>query len=330
MSRTVRSLSACSRRRLLASLNDSRRMTTVASALWDIASRPFVCLFTFFPNLKNKISKHMKGSSPRLNSPPGSTPSMDTTCLIYACMNGLDAVVEILVHRPTTNVNQADATGWCPLMAACASKSVRCVDILARAGVLPVDVSKTLPGLRPASEGRFIWELTHRRQSYHAELLVRYGKDPKRVLYTPKNGDTALHYAATFGEYSLCSVLLTKGADVNAQTDHNRTPLELACYAYIAAQRKNMNLEYEYKQTILTLLAHGARIPCAPIDKLPDFWPFFAERKMLYGTASMAVLSMSLQEQTGRVEVTPALSESLSQRVREQGTRKCLCCNWDE
>lgn len=272
----------------------------------------------------------MKGSFPQLNPPPGSIPSVDTSCLIYACINGLDAVVEILVHRPTTDVNQTDALGWCPLMAAYASKNERCVEILKRAGAAPVDMSRTLPRLHPASEGRFIWELTHRRKSYHAELFVRYGKDPKRVLYTPKNGDTALHYAATFGEYSLCSVLLTKGAEVNVQTHHSRIPLELACYAYIAAQQKDMNLEYEYKQTILTLLAHGARIPCAPIDKLPDFWPLFEERKMLHGSASMAVLSMSLEEQTGRVEVTPTLSRSLSQRVSEQSARKCLCCNWDD
>lgn len=235
-------------------------------------------------------------------------PNMDTSCLIYACINGLDAVAEILLHRPATNMNQMDVFGWCPMTAAYASKSARCVEILKRAGADPVGEYATIPPPPPTKLGRFIWTLVYRHWYYHAELFIRHSKDPNRARYVPKDDETTLFYAVIYGAYSLCSVLLTNGANVNRPARNGITLLEVAFCAYARASEEKPDLMEDYRQTILVLLSHGARFPRSPVKHLPDFCVSFARRQAFYGSSSMAALSLRLKPRPAHLEITPALS----------------------
>jgi len=62
------------------------------------------------------------------------------------------------------------------------------------------------------------------------EVLLKHGAN---INLTNRNGNTALHLAATYGRVEVIRLLLARGADINVTTHSNKTPLDKvrqSCY----------------------------------------------------------------------------------------------------
>lgn len=87
---------------------------------------------------------------------------------------------------------------------------------------------------------------------------IRYGSIQASQLpaaaatATDRNGSTALHVAAQWGRDSICTALISAGADLDAEDDKGDTPLHAALSALGAAVNPNQ------ASTVLLLLAEGA------------------------------------------------------------------------
>ncbi|HUS95967.1 MAG TPA: ankyrin repeat domain-containing protein [Hyphomicrobiaceae bacterium] len=64
------------------------------------------------------------------------------------------------------------------------------------------------------------------RNAAMVELLLSFGADPNATHET--NAMSALHYAASFGDTSIISMLLDAGASIELRTATGETPLMLA------------------------------------------------------------------------------------------------------
>lgn len=73
---------------------------------------------------------------------------------------------------------------------------------------------------------------------------------------TDRDGSTALHVAAKWGRDSICTALISEGADLDAEDDKGDTPLHAALSRFGAVYNGNQ------ASTVLLLLAEGAD-PCS-------------------------------------------------------------------
>ncbi|MGV8122785.1 MAG: ankyrin repeat domain-containing protein [Candidatus Xenobiia bacterium LiM19] len=92
------------------------------------------------------------------------------------------------------------------------------------------------------------------------EIVKNYlESDPSWEFYKSKYGWTLLHYAAHYQQADVAEFLLLKGADINARTDDNKTPLGLAVEGGSGGWFFEINLPHR-KNTIDLLISHGAQI----------------------------------------------------------------------
>jgi len=72
------------------------------------------------------------------------------------------------------------------------------------------------------------------------EILIKNGAN---INLTNRNGNTALHLAATYGRADVIRLLLTNGADINITSHSNKTPLDKvkqSCYIKDESLRKQI------------------------------------------------------------------------------------------
>jgi len=84
------------------------------------------------------------------------------------------------------------------------------------------------------------------------EILIKNGAN---INLSNRNGNTALHLAATYGRADVISLLLANGADINVTSHSNKTPLDKvkqSCYIKDESLRKqiidSITIEEELRQ----------------------------------------------------------------------------------
>ena len=150
----------------------------------------------------------------------GITDSEGLTPLHYAAAYGHNDMVEFLLKN-VQDISQQDNIGRTPLHLAAYHGRYRIVELLLKNGY---DVSK------PDNEGSTpLHYAAANRQNRIVELLIENGQD---VSQPDNEGSTPLHIAATKGLVITTHILLSKGANTQAEIKgakdvKGKTPLEL-------------------------------------------------------------------------------------------------------
>lgn len=102
---------------------------------------------------------------------------------------------------------------------------------------------------------RGIWNAAFSGDKDKVQVLIEKSNNSKELVNSPDNsGYTALHYAARNGYVDICKLLLSRGADIDAQTRSGKvTPLLKAAAAGKAA-------------TIKFLIESGAKVDAQDVD----------------------------------------------------------------
>ena len=166
-------------------------------------------------------------------SPSGTTP------LIHAVKSGnIETVQRLLTQRATVNVKGEN--NHTPLYETIKGGYKDIFELLLnyRANIYDKeDEGNTLLHAAALSENVVGTDPTETRISIQ-DIIARIGV--KRINDKDSFDLTPLHYAAQGGNQSLVSALLAAGADLNARTDENQTPLELAIDANHLATAKQL------------------------------------------------------------------------------------------
>lgn len=102
-----------------------------------------------------------------------------------------------------------------------------------------------------------IFSVVHSGDVASLEQCLREGDD---VNVTDKNGGTPLHDAASAPDAEMCIALLSKGANVNAKTKLDSTPLDIAATMFLTLLDGPIPDQGKpYLKVCVILFEHGAR-----------------------------------------------------------------------
>jgi ankyrin repeat protein len=136
----------------------------------------------------------------------------ESTPLHYACLEGHDEVVDVLVAAGA-NINALNRNDWSPLCDASGHNRMSTVNRLIELGA---DVNAGRPLLRASVEG-------------HTNIIRALLAANANVHLVDRHGGNALHAAAGGGAVDVIPILLAAGANINQVDLYNGTPLHLAC-----------------------------------------------------------------------------------------------------
>jgi len=154
----------------------------------------------------------------------------NVTALYYACEDGNNDLVELLLAHPNIDPNAAGEYGDTPLTIASNDGRGKIVKLLLAHPM--IDVNKRCvngavhsPLVAACTQGRLgVVKLLLARPDINVNMNAGEGKD---------DVDTALHAACTFGYVGIVTELLAHpDINVNIRDEHGRTPLFLACDNY--------------------------------------------------------------------------------------------------
>lgn len=172
----------------------------------------------------------------------------------WACSGGHEIIVEYLLNVCCSPVDEADDSGWTPLIIASSAGRDNIVKLLLERKADPNNLTAT---------GHSALHYAASRNRYHiAELLVAANADLNAQdtvsLATP------LHRAASKGNLKIVRLLLENKCDPNLMDSEGNTPLHMAC-------------EEERTEVAELLIQHGASTICqnkeekTPIELAPPY-----------------------------------------------------------
>jgi ankyrin repeat protein len=213
------------------------------------------------------------GAEINAKSIEGYTPLL---CAVYVEEN--TSAVQILLNRGA-DVNTANIDGWTPLFSAVFAGHGDIARILVESGARVEDSSNDM---NQTPLHRAAWN----EDGPLLDFLLKHGAN-----INTKNikGETALHYAAKYGQSTLPQ-LLANGADPNIQADDGETPLYWA-------------VNNEQKQAVELLVNSGARIDFQVLSQAEEV--FHSVFHLLFAACSAransaAVIQMVFEESKRR------------------------------
>ena len=150
------------------------------------------------------------------------------TPLFSAILNNNILIVEMLINNGA-NVNKASSSGFCPLHVAALNGCATLVQILINNRA--VAHSKSKDGNTPlhtAAYNLYVRDSLNPCIDGYSNSIKQLIKAGCAVDAINRNGATALHIAAMFGNTKIVNVLIEQGADINILDKANNTPLHYA------------------------------------------------------------------------------------------------------
>ena len=191
--------------------------------------------------------------------------------LHQAATDGRVEIIRLLLQHGARH-DALDGLNNTPLHAAAENGRTQAALLLLEAGAKPNAraVGRQTP-LHTLVSRRQFWELARRSgepdegREYIATAKVLLDHEAN-LSSAAEQGKTPLHLAAQYGDKELAEIFLADGAEVNARSDSNGTPLHAVASGWmlwdtfptnaaLAAQR--------YRETAALLLAHGADVNAA-------------------------------------------------------------------
>ena len=185
----------------------------------------------------------------------------DQTPVLYLAVDRQDAELVQLLLENGADPRVTTRTGWTVLARACSHSSPVIVDLLLKAGgdVNERDVWGTLPLYGATGNQTMMMHLLSRGASADVKMAIDMDridiaerileKDPSQAQMRFGTGLTLLHDSARVGDARLAAMdlLLRHGADVNAVTNWDATPLHLAAF-------------HAHSKTVSFLIERGAAV----------------------------------------------------------------------
>ena len=225
------------------------------------------------------------------------------TPMVYAAMKGHIEVIEYFLEMGV-DVDQGDAVGSTALMTAAFYGKTSVVEFLLLKGADPNATSDNgmTPLIAAAGNGQF--NITKMLVADGAEVTAK-GSD---------YGESALYFSVEKDFWKVAKYLISKGADVNVQTDFGVTPLMKAvaagskkCVNILLTNKADENLKDEDGWTALVYAVRGVEtyetISETELEKMKKPQKKLYMQKVKYYETAIEIIEIMLSERKDSIDI---------------------------